>query len=109
MAEVRSSLSVSSLRSLRLSQFLSPSVRACVARFVQNFLKAQGEEQVAILKQAQSYLYLTHNRLYYYASDDNGAPHLQESEGGVTTSLSSGAPSQILSLPSQLPSLLSSS
>ena len=77
-------------------------------RFVQNFLKENGEEQVAILKQAQSYLYLTRNRLYHYASDDNGAPHLQDSEGAVTTSLSSGPPSQILSLPSQLPSFLSS-
>ena len=63
-------------------------------RFVQNFLTVQGEEQVAILKQPESYLYLRHHRLYYYASDDNGAPHLLESEDvGVT---SSSAPSELL-------------
>lgn len=45
-------------------------------RFVQNFLTKNGEEQVAILKQPESYLYLTPRRLYNYPSNDNGAPHL---------------------------------
>jgi hypothetical protein len=68
-------------------------------RFAQNFLSVKDVEQVAILKQTRSYLYLTHNKLYHYATDDNGAPHLLEREGGAAASLSgtSSAVAQILS------------
>lgn len=75
-------------------------------RFAQNFLRVKDEEQVAILKQPQSFLYLTHNRLYHYASDDNGAPHLLEREGGAAASLSGTASSvvaQVLSPRGQQP------
>ena len=74
-------------------------------RFTHNFLRAKDVEQVAILKQSQSYLYLTHTKLYHYASDDNGAPHLLECEGGAAASLSgtsSIAVAEILSPRGQL-------